>query len=106
MPEYNGACLSIRQPCYFVHLFVGHYTRRDAVPVIPHRGGSVYGIQLVISHTNCPLAESFGTGEPGNEVMARFTAPYEKGYYLPTAGPGFGVEFPDEFLRKHAPSLL
>ena len=80
--------------------------RHYAVPVIPHRGGSVYGIQLIISHTNCPLAESFGTGEPGNELMALMTAPFEKGYYLPTEGPAFGAEFPAGLLKKHAPSLV
>lgn len=85
---------------------VADAARPYGVPVIPHRGGSVYGMQLIISHTNCPLAESFGTGEPDNELMAMMTAPFEKGDYLPTVGAGFGVEFPAEVLRKHAPSLV
>ncbi len=85
---------------------VADAARPYGIPVIPHRGGSVYGMQLVISHPNCPLAESFGTGEPDNELMGMMTAPFDKGYYLPTEGPGFGVEFPAEVLRKNAPSLL
>lgn len=77
-----------------------------SVPVLPHRGGSAFGMQLVISHPNCPMAESFGTGEPGNELMALCTAPFANGYYSAPRGPGMGVEFPDAVLKKHAPSLL
>ncbi len=77
-----------------------------SVPVMPHRGGSAFGMQLVISHPNCPMAESFGTGEQGNELMALCTAPFERGYYRPPQGPGMGVEFSEAVLRKHAPSLL
>lgn len=84
---------------------VAELARAHSVPVFPHRGGSVYGMQLVISHRNCPLAESFGTGEPGNELMARMTAPFDNGHYLAPPGPGVGVEFPADLLRKYAPSL-
>jgi len=75
------------------------------IPVAPHRGGSVYGMQLVAHHPACILAESFGTGEPGNEAMALLTAPYENGHYLPPQGPGCGVEWSGEILKRHAPSL-
>jgi L-rhamnonate dehydratase len=71
------------------------------VPVIPHRGGSVYGMQLIIASENCPMAESFGTGEPGNEMMNLFTSPFEKGYYRAPQGPGMGVEIPPEVLKKN-----
>ena len=77
-----------------------------AVPVIPHRGGSLYGIHFILSSDNCPLAESFGTGEPGNELMALLTAPFGKGHYLLPQGPGFGVEISEALLKKHAPKLL
>jgi len=77
-----------------------------SIPVIPHRGGSVYGIHLIMASANCPMAESFGTGEPGNELMALLTAPFEKGHYKAPTGPGFGVEFPPSLLRKHAPGLM
>jgi L-rhamnonate dehydratase len=77
----------------------------QGVPVMPHRGGSIFSIHLVISHSNCPMAESFGTGEPGNEMMERLTPPFADGYYLPPDKPGIGAEFPDAVLRKHVPSL-
>lgn len=76
------------------------------VPVAPHRGGSVYGMQLIVHHPSCILAESFGTGEPGNEMMAMLTAPFDKGYYLPVPGAGCGVEWRADVLKSRAPSLL
>jgi L-alanine-DL-glutamate epimerase-like enolase superfamily enzyme len=75
------------------------------VPVMPHRGSSLFGIHLVISHPNCPMAESFGTGERGNEMMARLTAPFKDGYYYPPEKPGLGVELPADVLKKHVPTL-
>lgn len=71
------------------------------VPVLPHRGGSVFAMQLVASSDNCPMAESFGTGEPGNEMMELLTAPFERGYYMPPEGPGMGVEFPKKVLNAY-----
>jgi L-rhamnonate dehydratase len=87
-------------------LRVAELAASRGVPVAPHRGGSVYGMQLIAHHPACILAESFGTGEPGNEVMAMLTAPYQAGYYLPVPGPGCGVDWTTELLRSRAPSLL
>ncbi len=75
------------------------------VPVMPHRGGSVFGIHLVLAHSNCPMAESFGTGEPGNEMMARLTPVFEKGFYLPPEKPGVGYDLTAEALKKFVPAL-
>lgn len=75
------------------------------IPVMPHRGGSVFGIHLVLAHANCPMAESFGTGEPGNEMMARLTPPFRDGHYWPPESPGIGADLPDDVVRKHCPSL-
>jgi len=76
------------------------------VPVIPHRGGSVFGMQLIITSENCPMAESFGTGEPGNELMNLFTSPFENGFYRAPSGPGIGVEIPADLLKKYAPQMI
>jgi len=78
----------------------------QGLPLIPHRGGSLYAIHLILTDPNCPLAESFGTGEPGNELMAAMTAPFENGHYLPPRKPGLGVEITEAMLKKHAPQLL
>ncbi|MCC6588669.1 MAG: L-rhamnonate dehydratase [Bryobacterales bacterium] len=71
------------------------------IPILPHRGGSLFGMQLVTACDNCPMAESFGTGEPGNELMELFTAPFEHGSYLPPTQPGVGVTIPDTLARKY-----
>ncbi len=76
------------------------------LPVIPHRGGSLFGIHLILASSNCPLAESFGTGEPGNELMEAMTAPFRDGHYYPPEKPGLGLEITEAMLKKHAPRLL
>jgi len=77
-----------------------------SVPVFPHRGGSAFAMQLVISHPNCPMAESFMTGEGGDDLMRLCAAPFENGYYRAPEGAGMGVEFSEAVLRKHAPQLV
>lgn len=84
---------------------VATIAQAHGIPVMPHRGGSLFSVHLVLSHSNCPMAESFGTGEPGNEVMELLTPPFEKGYYLPPEKPGMGVELTAAVLKKHVPSL-
>ncbi|MBL8179445.1 MAG: mandelate racemase/muconate lactonizing enzyme family protein [Bryobacterales bacterium] len=84
---------------------VATLAQAQGIPVMPHRGGSLFSIHLVLSHSNCPMAESFGTGEPGNEMMERLTPRFENGYYLPPEGPGMGVDLPQAVLKKHTPAL-
>ena len=76
------------------------------VMLIPHRGGSVYGMTLLLTSKSPAFAESFGTGDSGNELMEMMTPKLVDGHYLPPAGPGFGVDFNDSILRKYAPQLL
>jgi len=71
------------------------------LPLIPHRGGSLYGLALVLATPHCPLAESFGTGDRGTDLMAAMTPRFEKGYYYPSEKPGFGTEMDEELIRKH-----
>ena len=78
----------------------------SVVPLIPHRGGSLYAIHLILASPACPLAESFGTGEPGNELMALLTAPFSNGFYTAPSGTSFGAEFTEAVLKKHAPGLM
>jgi L-rhamnonate dehydratase len=76
------------------------------VPLIPHRGGSVYGMTLLLTTRTASLAESFGTGDSGNEVMELLTPKLVDGDYLAPEGPGFGVDFSDRILRAYAPQLI
>jgi L-rhamnonate dehydratase len=76
------------------------------IPLIPHRGGSVYGMTLLLTTRTASLAESFGTGDSGNEIMELLTPRLVDGHYLAPSGPGFGVEFSDRILKTYAPQLM
>jgi L-rhamnonate dehydratase len=73
--------------------------------VMPHRCGSLFGIHLAVANSEIPMAESFGTGEAGNELMEIFTPVCEKGEYLAPAKPGLGFDLPATALKRFAPSL-
>jgi L-rhamnonate dehydratase len=72
-----------------------------SLPVMPHRGGSVYGMALILTAPNCTLAESFGLDEDSTDLMKAMTPPFDKGCYYPTSKPGFGAELSEELIRKH-----
>lgn len=72
------------------------------LPLIPHRGGSVYGLHFILATAHCDLAESFGIGEPGNDIMQTMSPRFENGYLYPGDKPGFGVDITAELIRKHA----
>lgn len=72
------------------------------LPLIPHRGGSVYGLHFILATAHCDLAESFGIGEPGNEIMQTMSPRFADGYIYPSERPGFGVEITEAMIRKHA----
>jgi L-rhamnonate dehydratase len=74
----------------------------ESLPVVPHRGGSPYGLAVIFSTPNCPLAESFGTLESSNDLLQAMTAKFEDGYYYPNEKPGFGVEINEALIRKFA----
>ena len=73
---------------------------------MPHRGGSLFAIHLAVARPEIPIAESFGTGEPGNEMMQALTPAFEKGHYLAPQKPGLGLDLPSALLKKHTPSLI
>jgi L-rhamnonate dehydratase len=72
------------------------------LPMAPHRGGSAYGMAVILTTPNCVIAESIGVGDEGNEIMHAMASRFEKGYYLPNEKPGFGVEFNPEWFRKYS----
>jgi L-rhamnonate dehydratase len=90
---WSGGLSECRRVCSMASSF--------GVPVIPHRGSTAFGLALIASTTNCQMAESFGIGEPGNDVMAAIASRYEKGHYYPNTKPGFGVELTRALIEKH-----
>jgi L-rhamnonate dehydratase len=72
------------------------------IPMIPHRGGSLYGLHFILATAHCTLAESFGVGEAGNEVMQLMSPRFAGGYLYASGKPGFGVELNENIIGKHA----
>ena len=71
------------------------------LPIIPHRGGSLFGLHFILATPNCNLAESFGIGEPGNEMMQAMSPKFSDGHIYPSDLPGFGLTLPQPFpLQK------
>ncbi len=68
----------------------------------PHRGGSLYGLPLCLTSSQCQWAESFGTTDNGTELMDAMSATFEKGHYLPNDKPGFGTKLTEELVKAHA----
>ena len=64
------------------------------LPLIPHRGGSLFGLHFILATPNCNLAESFGIGEPGNEMMQAMSPRFADGHIYPSDKPGFGLTLP------------
>ncbi len=72
------------------------------IAFIPHRGGSLFGLPLVLTSSNAPLAESFGTNDAAaTDLMLAMTSPFERGHYLPPSGPGFGTEITEDLIKSH-----
>ena len=73
--------------------------RRDGIPVVPHRGGEVWGLHLVVASDCDDLAELLPGMRDGprdelwlNEPVAR------EGYISPSDAPGFGVTLNEDLL--------
>jgi L-rhamnonate dehydratase len=79
---------------------------KAGVPVLPHRCGSVFAIHLAIANAEIAMAESFGTGEPGNEMMQVLTPPFKRGRYLAPTKPGIGADLTDALLKRFTPALV
>tara|TARA_Y100000588_G_scaffold315524_1_gene343640 strand:- start:419 stop:1654 length:1236 start_codon:yes stop_codon:yes gene_type:complete len=68
----------------------------------PHRGGSLFGLPLCLSSTECNWAESFGITDNGTELMNAMSSKFEAGYYLPSDEPGFGTSITEDMVKEHA----
>jgi L-rhamnonate dehydratase len=77
---------------------IGALAAAHNLPMAPHRGGSPYGLGVILTTPGCVLAESFGTLEKASPIMAAMTSRFENGYYYPSDRPGFGVEITPSML--------
>lgn len=73
------------------------------IPVIPHQGGTVWGLHFIMTTANAPFAESIG---PSRQIEAERRSltravtllPEPDGYVLPSGEPGFGLDL-EPFLQ-------
>ncbi len=67
------------------------------LPVIPHQGGTVWGLHFLMATPNAPLAESIGPSERIDEERQSFIRavtplPDASGHVVPSDRPGFGLD--------------
>ena len=55
--------------------------------LIPHRGGSVWGLPIALTARTCTMAESFPAGSP---ILDAMSPRFDAGDYVAPTGPGFG----------------
>ena len=63
--------------------------------LIPHRGGSVWGLPLALTARTCTMAESFPAGSP---ILEATSPPFDDGDYVAPAAPGFGSTLTEEMV--------
>ena len=65
----------------------------ENLPVVPHRGGEVWGLHFIVSSDCENLAEVLpGTKKQENDELWLGTPDYTQGFIEPRDAPGFGVE--------------
>ena len=55
--------------------------------LIPHRGGSVWGLPIALTARTCTMAESFPAGSP---ILDAMSPRFDDGDYVAPTAPGFG----------------
>ena len=66
--------------------------------LIPHRGGSLWGLPISLTAPSCTMAESFATG---SAILDAMQAPFEDGDFLAPRKPGFGTALTEEMVLDH-----
>ena len=63
--------------------------------LIPHRGGSVWGLPIALTAASCTMAESFPAGSP---ILDAMSPPFDNGDAVATTAPGFGSTLTEEMV--------
>ena len=66
--------------------------------LVPHRGGSSWGLPIALTAPSCTMAESFAAGSP---LLAAMTPTIENGDCLAPEEPGFGTSLTEEMVLEH-----
>jgi L-rhamnonate dehydratase len=87
-------------------LRISKMAEEHALAIIPHRGGSLFGLPIALTRAHCPLAEAFGVPGQGTDVVKAMSPRYSDGFYYPSEAPGFGHELTEELVREHSHTSL
>ena len=63
--------------------------------LIPHRGGSVWGLPIALTARTCTMAESFPAGSP---ILDAMSPRFDDGHYVAPTAPGFGSTLTEEMV--------
>ena len=66
--------------------------------IIPHRGGSSWGLPIALTSPSCTMAESFPAGSP---ILDAMSPAVENGNVIAPAAPGFGTTLTEEMVLEH-----
>ena len=66
--------------------------------LVPHRGGSLWGLPLALTSPSCTMAESFPAGSALLDAMKPRA---DGGDFLAPQGPGFGTALTEEMVLEH-----
>ena len=71
---------------------------RAGLELVPHRGGSLWGLPISLTAPSCTMAESFATG---SALLDAMQAPFDDGHFLAPKGPGFATALTEEMVLDH-----
>ncbi len=63
--------------------------------LIPHRGGSVWGLPIALTASSCTMAESFPAG---SVILDAMTPPFDRGHVVAPTAPGFGSTLTEQLV--------
>ena len=66
--------------------------------LIPHRGGSLWGLPIALTAPSCTMAESFPAGSPLLDAMRPLV---QNGLCLAPTGTGFGTALTEQMVLEH-----
>ena len=66
--------------------------------IIPHRGGSSWGLPIALISPSCTMAESFPAGSP---ILDAMSPAVENGEVIAPTSPGFGTTLTEEMVLEH-----
>ncbi len=77
---------------------IADIVEKAGLELVPHRGGSLWGLPISLTAPSCTMAESFATG---SAILDAMQAPFENGDFLAPREPGFGTSLTEEMVLDH-----